>query len=322
MSNGVHFKAAIIGAGPAGIGAAIGLAERGIFPVLLIDRRQQIGGIPVRYKAGKGSIATFIIWRRGRIITGKKYVESLQRKIDNTEVHIMLESQVIAINPDQKSLTIINSSKGKQQITADAVILACGSREKSMAERGWIAGSRSARVMFTSHLLDLSDQINILPCYNPAIIGSDVIAYATAAKLKFAGASESTIIDKSSKLKSGFFDRLYFGRWTRPYRRLSVKSAHVSGSGDAKIKILPDDETIPCDGLFLSGDLIPNSELALLAGLNVELPSRRLILGKDNQLSKPGWFAAGNILSGFHGAEYCYYNGRKVAGSVAKWLSG
>ena len=32
-------------------------------------------------------------------------------------------------------------------------------------------------------------------------------------------------------------------------------------------------------------------------------------------------FAAGNILGGFHGAEWCYFNGQRAARSVVKYLA-
>ncbi|MBT7735380.1 MAG: hypothetical protein HN707_10770, partial [Verrucomicrobia bacterium] len=49
MSGGEHFKVAIIGGGPAGIGVAVGLAKRGIGPVVLIERRAGVGGTPMGY---------------------------------------------------------------------------------------------------------------------------------------------------------------------------------------------------------------------------------------------------------------------------------
>ena len=59
---------------------------------------------------------------------------------------------------------------------------------------------------------------------------------------------------------------------------------------------------------------------ALLGGLAVELPSRQLQLARGQALSEPGWFAAGNVLGGFHGAQWCYFNGRQAARRVANFL--
>ena len=60
-----HVQVAIIGAGPSGIGAAIGLKRHGIRSVLMIERRDKIGGIPSLYKKKAHTIPTFGIWTRG-----------------------------------------------------------------------------------------------------------------------------------------------------------------------------------------------------------------------------------------------------------------
>ena len=44
------YRVAIIGGGPAGLGVARGLVSQGIAPVVLIERREQLGGVPARYK--------------------------------------------------------------------------------------------------------------------------------------------------------------------------------------------------------------------------------------------------------------------------------
>ncbi len=58
-----------------------------------------------------------------------------------------------------------------------------------------------------------------------------------------------------------------------------------------------------------------------IALLEVRLPSRLLEISSGNRFSSPGWFAAGNIRGAFHGAQWCYLNGRKVARSVLKHLA-
>ena len=321
MNSENHVKVAIVGSGPAGIGAAIGLARRGVGPIVLIERSYEIGGIPARYKAKNGRIRTIVSWKRGHVIFGQNFVNRLQRKLDKTDVQIWIESQVIKIDPDKRKLTLVNPREGKFHITADAIILACGAREKTMAERGWIAGSRSARVFFANHLLDLIDRHDILPSHNSAIIGSDLLAYSAAAKLKKAGASELTMIDTSHKPKCSFLERLYFKRWIHPKWRGLVKSAKIISTDSMEIITSPDNRRISCDGIFVSGELVPNTELAILGSLKVELSSRKLIVKSEFQLSTNGWFAVGNMLGGSRGAEWCYFNGLNCAKSVVKHLS-
>jgi len=218
-------------------------------------------------------------------------------------------------------LTLVSPEEGEVNYSADAIVMACGSREETPAERGWLAGSRPVRVLFTKQLLQLLDGNHLLPMNNPLIIGSDVIGYAAAAKLKAAGASDAVIVDNRSRPKCAFIERLYFRFWSKPnYQGLNTKSIEVTGNKTASgVKL--NGKNIPCDGIVICGELIPNSELALNGNIKVELHSRKPVVAKDYQLSEPGWFAAGNILGGFHGAEWCYFNGQRVARAVANYLS-
>ena len=322
MNSARHFNVLIIGAGPSGIGAAIALSKRGIKSIAIIERNDKVGGIPSFYKKKKDGVRTFVRWSRGGIpVFGEDYAQWLEKQLAKTKVQIELQTQVLNIDAKKKILTLVNSKKGKVNYSADAIIMACGSREKTPAERAWLAGSRPARVFFTKQLLCLLDGNHLSPMNNPLIIGSDVIGYATAAKLKAAGASDAVIIDNCSKPKCGFFERLYFRMWSNPkYQGLSAKSIEITGNNTAS-GVRLNGKNIPCDGILICGELIPNSELALIGNIKVELPSRIPVVSEDYQLSESGWFAAGNILGGFHGAERCYFNGRRVAGKVIDYLS-
>ncbi len=312
---------AIIGAGPAGVGAAIGLAKRGIKAVLLIERNDEIGGIPSVYKKKKNGIPTFINWIRGRVILGEDYAGWLKRKLSKTDVQVWRNSKVTAIDPAHKTIRLVNPEKGKIDITANAIIMACGAREKSSVEFGWLSGARSGRTFFSKNLLELIDHHDTLPMKEPVIIGSDLNAYAIAAKLKKAGAANVKIVDCRQHPKSPVFSRLYFWRWMgHPKFYGRIKSVNFNGNGAPSAIVLDDGAKIPCDGIVLSGDLIPNSELALLAQFEMEIPSRKPVVNSNYQLSDHACFAAGNILGGFHGAEWCYFNGLNVAKKVAEYI--
>jgi len=211
-----HFKAIIIGGGPAGIGAAIGLSKKGIKSVV-IDRNDKLGGIPSFYKKKKGGIRTFIRWSRGGMpVFGEEYAKWLESQISKRDIDVRLQTQVIDIEPKEKRVTLVSPDKGQIKLTADSIIMACGSREETPSERGFMMGSRPMRVFFTKHLLELIDEHGLLPMRNPVIIGSDLIAYAAAAKLRIAGAEEAIIVDNRRKPKCSFFQRLYFRGWSNP----------------------------------------------------------------------------------------------------------
>lgn len=323
MGSDRHFKVVVIGAGPAGIGAATALSKRNVKSITIIERSDKIGGIPSFYKKKKGGVRTFVRWSRGGIpVFGQDYAKWLEKQVSKTNVDIKLESQVLEIDAKQKTVTFVSPTEGKVTLSADAVIMACGSREETPAERKWPAvGRRPVRIMFTKQVLNMIDGNGLLPMKKPLIIGSDLIAYAVAAKLKVAGASNAVIIDNRKSPECPFYERLYFRFWGKPsFRGFNGESFNITGAKSASGVDL-NDEHIDCDGIVVCGQLIPNSELALLGNIKVNIPSRIPVVNKNHQLSEEGWFAAGNILGGFRGAEWCYFDGRRAARAVINHLS-
>lgn len=319
MSDAQHFKVVIIGGGPAGIGAAVGLAKRGVGPVVLIERRAKLGGTPMGYRKKPGGVPTFVEWTRGRVVFGEELAGRMAKRLANTDTAIRLGTQVTKIDPVEKRLTLLGPD-GVRELTADAVVLAAGAREQTPTEKGWLAGARTARVGFTRHVTGWFDRHGLLPARKPVVVGSDLIAYSAAAKLRAAGSDEPVMIDRRQSPSAGFFERLFFRRWTRPDWSGGVTAAGMKGDRAATGVQSSDGIEWPGDGVMVCGELVPNSELALLGGLAVELPSRQLQLAPGQAMSEPGWFAAGNVLGGFHGAQWCYFNGRRLAKRIATFL--
>ncbi len=320
MNNKSHFKVAIIGGGPAGIGVAVGLAKLGIDSVTIIERRNQIGGTPLGYKKKEGSVPTFIEWTRARIVFGEELAIKMVKQLERTDTKIEVNTQVTKIFPTEKKLQLL-SPEGIKEITADSIVLASGAREQTLPEKGWLDGARTVRTGFTRHITNWLDRHNLLPTHTPLITGSDLIAYSAAAKLRAAGSKEPVMIDQRKQPIARIIERIFFRRWTRPdwnggfstlnltgdFKKICAKSNHNGEySGDAVIS---------------SGDLVPNTELALMAGMPIDLPSRKLKLLRGQFMGVPGWFAAGNVLGGFHGAQWCYFNGKRLAKKLKHHLN-
>jgi glycerol-3-phosphate dehydrogenase len=314
-----HVRTVIVGAGPAGIGAAVELAKFGISPVVLIDRATEIGGLPAKYDIKPGGVPTFVAWNRGRVLFGKQFVDQLTRELSRTNTEIWLETHVLDADKATKTLIVV-SPHGKMAITADAVIFACGAREATRSDRGWIMGNRPARLFYTMQLLQLVDDCHVLPVERPAIIGSDLISFSAAAKLRAAGSQEAIMCDRRSRPRARFWERIYFRKWSHPV--WFAASGNVDIADKAKVTaIRVGQHHHHCDGIVLSGELVPNSELVAAAGLAVTESDRVPVMTSRNELSEPGWFIAGAECGGFHGADWCYRDGRRAARTAAKYLS-
>jgi thioredoxin reductase len=125
-------------------------------------------------------------------------------------------------------------------------------------------------------------------------------------------------MDRFSSPRCSFPERLFFRAWSNPvYRSTHLKSVEITGD-QIITGVRFGGVTIPCDGLMICGDLIPNTELVMQGKLKADAVTRIPFVTDDFELSQPGWFGAGNILGGFHGAEWCYFNGFKAARQLIK----
>jgi glycerol-3-phosphate dehydrogenase len=315
-----HYRVIIVGAGPAGIGTAVGLARLGIDGVLLVERADEVGGVPAKFAAKPGGVPTFLAWRRGQVVFGRQLAEGWKHELADTSTAVCLQCHVLDVDRASRQLSVV-SPHGREQISAEAIVFACGAREKNRSERGWIYGDRPGRVFYTMQLLQLMDCHHLLPMRNPAIVGSDLIAYSAAAKLRAAGSLEPNIYDRSRRPVARLWERLYFSWWSRPRWHAATEGLAISSTHDTT-SVQVGHVSRNCDGVLISGELLPNSELISATGLAV-MPSTRVPVSKcRNELSDPGWFLAGAVGGGFHGAVWCYRDGLRAAGAVARFLRG
>jgi NADPH-dependent 2,4-dienoyl-CoA reductase/sulfur reductase-like enzyme len=313
-------RVAIVGGGPAGIGAAVGLAKHGIGPILLIERWDKLGGIPAKYPAKNGSVPTFVSYTRGRVLFGQQFVDGLLRQLVRTDVEVVLGTSVLEIDSQERRLTVVNPQEGKHVVKADAIVFATGAREQTAPERGGIAGSRRSPHLQTMQLLELLNRGKKLSWENAVIAGSDLVAYAAAAKLKVAGTEAISMVDAAAGPQTPLPARLYFRRWVRPEWHPS-SSLSIRPTSGARSRLELDDESqIPTDALIICGQLVPNAELLVEAGIATKPPSHVPLIGSRGQLSSPGCFAVGNLLGGFHGGQWCYHNGLRMAKIVRSYL--
>ena len=114
----------VIGAGPAGMAAAIAAREKGVESVLIVEREKEPGGI-LRQCIHNG----FGLHRFKEELTGPEYAQRDIDRVRELGIPVECSTTVLSVSPDRR-VTCVSSASGLQVIRAKAVVLAMGCRER------------------------------------------------------------------------------------------------------------------------------------------------------------------------------------------------
>jgi len=169
----------VIGAGPAGLTAAVSASEYGAKNILVIDRNSWIGGIlPQCIHDGFGVEET------GRSMTGPEYVDMYIDMAKKKNIDILTETMVLKFN---RNLNIIAVNKdGLHNISTKSIVLAMGCREKTRWN-ALIPGDRPSGIYTAGVAQSFINLYNIMPGRNVIILGSGDVGLIMARRLKFEG---------------------------------------------------------------------------------------------------------------------------------------
>ena len=316
----VRKKIVIVGAGPAGVGAAVRLARDGHNDLMILDRFDRVGGISGKYT--EHGRPTFIVLSKGRVVHGPRYADLLSDRLHRAGVEPQLGTSVIRFNPEMKELQVLSKQDGVFCIKADVILFACGARERSSVERGHIYGQRPARAFHTLQLLQLLRKTAALPVARTGIVGSEVVSYSTADKLKvFSG--RPLIFDHGKSASCSMLSRFYFFRGQQPKRIPDVRELRVAGNMSVET-IQAGTEVpavFPMDYLFLCGQLVPNTELLAIAKVPFDAKTRVIAADWTTSMQEKGLFLAGNIRGTGSGSERAYLCGSLTGRRITAYLS-
>ena len=116
----------IIGAGPAGLAAAVKAKKSGIDDVLLLERDNQLGGILKQCIHNGFGLHVF-----KEELTGPEFALRYIRKVNELNIEYKLNTMVISMDAN-KRITTVNPEDGLVVYEADCVILGMGCRERQI----------------------------------------------------------------------------------------------------------------------------------------------------------------------------------------------
>ena len=316
----------MVGAGPAGMAAAIAAKEAGVDNLLVLEREANMGGI-LRQCIHNG----FGLHRFKEELTGPEYAQRDIDKVKELGIEVRCGTTVLSID-ENRFVTAVSKEKGVQLFEAGALILAMGCRERP---RGALAtpGTRCAGIYSAGTAQKFVNLEGYMPGKRVVILGSGDIGLIMARRMTLQGAKVLACVELmpySSGLNRNIVQCLH--DYDIPLllshtvidiqgkeRLTGVTVAEV----DAKRQPIPGTEQhFDCDTLLLSVGLLPENELTRQADVEMSNLTSGAVVDDTLQTSKEGIFACGNVLHVHDLVDFVSAESFKAGKAAAEYVQG
>lgn len=314
----------IIGGGPAGLAAAVKLKECGIDDIVIIEREKKLGGI-LRQCIHDG----FGLTRFKETLSGPEYAQRFIDEARQKNIECIVDTTVIDLTHDKKVIAV--NKNGLLEYEAKAVILTMGCRERT---RGAISipGSRPAGVYTAGVAQSYINLQNTMVGKKVIILGSGDIGLIMARRMTLEGAKVEAVFEilpyasglprNISQCLDDYNIPLYLSHTVTKIKGKSRIEGISVSEVDENMQIIEDTQkNYDCDTLILSVGLIPENELSLKAGVELDNNTKGPIVNENYETSVDGIFVAGNVLHVHDLVDFVSLEGERLATSVTNYIN-
>ncbi len=306
----------IVGAGPAGLSAAIEAAKAGMKPVVF-DENSRPGGQLFK------QIHKFFGSKEHRAkIRGFQIGEQLLAEAEAYGVEVVLNATVQGLYPEKEVTVKINDEI--LHVKGDQVLVATGASENMVTFDGWtkpgVIGAGAAQTMMNLH--------NIKPGKRILMLGSGNVGLVVSYQLMQAGCEVAAVVDAAPRVGGYGVHAAKVARCGVPFY---LSHTIVKAEGNPAVtgvvigQVGPDWNVIPgtekhfdVDTICLAVGLSPMSQLLKQAGCKMEDTKGGVLPVCDayGETSIPGIFAAGDV-SGIEEASSAMIEGSIAGAAIA-----
>lgn len=291
---------AVIGAGPAGLAAAIAAKEASAQHVVVIDREKTMGGILSQCIHNGFGLHVF-----GEELTGPEYAARYIDMAKECGISFLMNTMVLSITRD-RMITALGRDTGMINIDANAIVLAMGCRERS-AGALMIPGDRPSGVLSAGTAQRFVNIEGYMPGKEVVVLGSGDIGLIMARRMTLEGARVKMVLELmpySGGLKRNIVQCLQdfdiplrlSHTVTKIHGKKRLEGVTVAAVNKDRVPIRESEQFVECDTLLLSVGLIPENELSLKLGVAIDFATGGPVVDSDMQTSVSGVFGCGNAL--------------------------
>ncbi len=301
-----RYDVLVVGAGPAGLAAAVGARNAGAERVLIVDRERQAGGILLQCIHSGFGLHAF-----KEDITGPEYAERYLERVLEADVDVLEDAFVMDVDHSGngaagRRIKLMSPAVGVRIVEAGSIVLAMGARERT---RGaiHIPGDRPSGVLTAGLAQKMVNLHGFLPGRRVVILGSGDIGLIMARRLTLEGCEVIGVFEimpHANGLGRNIVQCLE--DFDIPLH-LSTTVVDVHGHDRLqRVTVAPVDDNlqpvmakawdIDCDTLLLSIGLIPENELSRRFGMRMDPLTNGPMVTSTFETTTPGVFAAGNVV--------------------------